>query len=142
MPKFMTFRFSSAAAIGFLVATVPAVAYTGQGLARHAKIGMGQARAIALKAYPGTITDVELEYEKGAVVCAILLTFDTPRPCSSPNRKWQPPTIYPLALALDVFQIAPAHDWLHRLCRASRESTRNKSPRCHSEPKIGVQRHA
>ena len=37
MPKFMTFRFSSAAAIGLLVATVPAVAYTGQGLARHAR---------------------------------------------------------------------------------------------------------
>ena len=40
-------------------------AYTGQGLASKAKITIDEARAIALKARPGTITDEELEKEKG-----------------------------------------------------------------------------
>ena len=42
-----------------------AVAYTGQELAGQARINMEQARAIALKAHPGKITDEELEKEKG-----------------------------------------------------------------------------
>jgi uncharacterized membrane protein YkoI len=41
------------------------LAYTGQGLASNAKITIDEARAIALKARPGTITDEELEKEKG-----------------------------------------------------------------------------
>ena len=41
------------------------VAYTGERLAKGAKINMEQARAIALKARPGAITDQELEQEKG-----------------------------------------------------------------------------
>src|SRR5258708_1019762 len=65
MPKVMKFRLLAAAAVGLLVATVPALAYTGQRLARHAKINIDQARAIALKVNPGVITDEELEYEKG-----------------------------------------------------------------------------
>jgi uncharacterized membrane protein YkoI len=40
-------------------------AYTGENLAKGAKIGIDDARAIALKARPGTITDEELEREKG-----------------------------------------------------------------------------
>jgi len=40
-------------------------AYTGQGLESKAKITIDEARAIALKARPGTITDEELEKEKG-----------------------------------------------------------------------------
>lgn len=40
-------------------------AYTGQELAGNAKITIDQARALALKAHPGTITDEELEKEKG-----------------------------------------------------------------------------
>ena len=40
-------------------------AYTGEELAKGAKIGINDARAIALKARPGTITDEELEREKG-----------------------------------------------------------------------------
>lgn len=40
-------------------------AYSGEHLAGHAKITMSEAQAAALKAYPGTITDQELEQEKG-----------------------------------------------------------------------------
>jgi DNA-binding beta-propeller fold protein YncE len=40
-------------------------AFTGQELAGEAKISIADARAIALKAYPGKITDEELEKEKG-----------------------------------------------------------------------------
>lgn len=39
--------------------------FTGHELAGHAKIGIEQARAIALKAHAGKITDEELEKEKG-----------------------------------------------------------------------------
>jgi uncharacterized membrane protein YkoI len=42
-----------------------ALAHTGQELASKAKITIDEARAIALKARPGTITDEELEKEKG-----------------------------------------------------------------------------
>ena len=40
-------------------------AYTGEELAKYAKVTLPEARAIALKAFPGEITDVELEKEKG-----------------------------------------------------------------------------
>lgn len=40
-------------------------AYTGEELARDAKVGVAQARAIALKAYPGKIISMELEKENG-----------------------------------------------------------------------------
>ena len=43
----------------------PTLAYTGQKLAGKAKITIEQARAIALKAHPGRITDEELEREGG-----------------------------------------------------------------------------
>ena len=39
--------------------------FTGEKLAKNAKITMADARAIALKAHPGKITDEELEKEKG-----------------------------------------------------------------------------
>ncbi len=42
-----------------------AFAYTGEKLAKNAKITMEQATNIALKARPGQITDKELEREKG-----------------------------------------------------------------------------
>jgi uncharacterized membrane protein YkoI len=48
----------------FATASV-AFAYTGEQLAPQAKVTLGQARAIALKARPGDITDQELEKEKG-----------------------------------------------------------------------------
>jgi uncharacterized membrane protein YkoI len=41
------------------------MAYTGQELAKGAKIDIVAARDIALKARPGKITDEELENEKG-----------------------------------------------------------------------------
>jgi len=42
-----------------------AQAYTGHEFSKDAKISLKEAREIALKAYPGKITDVELEKEKG-----------------------------------------------------------------------------
>ena len=43
----------------------PSMAYTGENLAKDAKLSIAQARAIALKAHPGKITDEELEREAG-----------------------------------------------------------------------------
>ena len=48
-----------------LLLASPAQAYTGQNLAKEAKVSIAEARAIALKAHPGTITDEELEKEAG-----------------------------------------------------------------------------
>jgi uncharacterized membrane protein YkoI len=42
-----------------------AMAYTGEDMAKTAKVTLEDARAIALKARPGAITDQELEKEKG-----------------------------------------------------------------------------
>lgn len=52
-------------AAALLGSVVSAHAYTGEKLARDAKVGMTEARTIALKAHPGKITDEELEKEKG-----------------------------------------------------------------------------
>jgi uncharacterized membrane protein YkoI len=54
---------SLAASLGFTA--FPAHAYKGEQLAKHAKISIAQARAIALKAHPGKIKDEELEKEAG-----------------------------------------------------------------------------
>jgi len=43
----------------------PAQAFTGEKFAAEAKITLTEARAIALKAFAGTITSEELEKEKG-----------------------------------------------------------------------------
>ncbi|MDB5761851.1 MAG: Propeptide PepSY amd peptidase [Herminiimonas sp.] len=56
--------FIAIAALGF-VTTVSAYAYTGAELAKDAKVGISEARAIAIKAHPGKIVDEELEREKG-----------------------------------------------------------------------------
>jgi uncharacterized membrane protein YkoI len=48
-----------------LVLAWPAMAYTGEKLAKEAKVSIVQARAIALQAHPGKITDEELEREAG-----------------------------------------------------------------------------
>ena len=48
-----------------LLSAVGAQAYTGEALAKHAKVTLAEARAIALKAHPGKITDEELEKEAG-----------------------------------------------------------------------------
>lgn len=52
-------------ASSLIFGTVAAQAYTGQELANRAKVGIAEARAIALKAHPGKITDQELERERG-----------------------------------------------------------------------------
>ena len=41
------------------------MAYTGEKFAKQAKVTIDQARTIALQARTGTITDEELEHEKG-----------------------------------------------------------------------------
>ena len=52
---------ASAATMALVIATTPAMAYTGS---KQAKVSITEARAIALKAHPGKITDEELEKEK------------------------------------------------------------------------------
>ena len=49
----------------FLAGALSAQAYEGEKLAKEAKITIVDARAIALKAHPGKITDEELEKEAG-----------------------------------------------------------------------------
>ncbi len=49
----------------FLLSSVGAYAFNGHELSGAAKFSMDQARAIALKTYPGKIVDQELEKEKG-----------------------------------------------------------------------------
>jgi uncharacterized membrane protein YkoI len=56
---------ASALIMAALLAATSASAYTGQKLEKTASISIAQARAIALKARPGTITDQELERENG-----------------------------------------------------------------------------
>jgi uncharacterized membrane protein YkoI len=48
-----------------LLLACPALAYKGERLAKGAKLSITEARAIALKAHPGKITDEELERESG-----------------------------------------------------------------------------
>lgn len=50
---------------GALAFCTVAIAYTGEELAKDAKIGIQAARNIALKVRPGKITDEELEKEEG-----------------------------------------------------------------------------
>jgi uncharacterized membrane protein YkoI len=66
MDKRHSRRLSAVGAAGLLlVLSYPALAYTGENLASHAKISITEARDIALKAHPGKITDEELEREHG-----------------------------------------------------------------------------
>ena len=65
------------AAMALIMATFPAMAYTGQEMASHAKVSMTEARAIALKAHPGKITDEELEKEGGGT--GLRYSFDIKR---------------------------------------------------------------
>ncbi|HQT38191.1 MAG TPA: PepSY domain-containing protein [Acidocella sp.] len=50
---------------GLVASSLPAFAYSGESLAKDAKISLAQAQTIALSAQPGTIVDTELEHEKG-----------------------------------------------------------------------------
>lgn len=58
-------------------APIAAFAYTGQELASGAKVGIDQARTIALKAIAGRITDQELEKESGG--SGLRYSFDIKR---------------------------------------------------------------
>ena len=57
--------FVAASAVCMSTFLLSAQAYTGEELAKDAKVSLKDARAIALKAFPGKITDEELEKEKG-----------------------------------------------------------------------------
>lgn len=58
-------RVATGVASLLLAVAFTAQAYTGEALAKHAKVSITQARVIALKAHPGKITDEELEKESG-----------------------------------------------------------------------------
>ena len=77
MRNLMKMSVVGGAAIALAVATIPAIAYTGQELAKDAKVSLTEARAIALKAHPGKITDEELEKEKGG--SGLRYSFDIKR---------------------------------------------------------------
>ena len=57
--------------------SIPAVGDTGQELAKDASVSLEKARAIALKAHPGKITDEELEREAGGT--GLRYSFDIKR---------------------------------------------------------------
>ncbi len=75
--KYIKVCLVSSAALGVALVTGPAMAYTGQELAQHAKVTMTEARAIALKEHPGKITDQELEKERGG--SGLRYSFDIKR---------------------------------------------------------------
>lgn len=54
-----------------------AQAYTGEALAKDAKVSIKEARAIALKAHPGKVADEELEKEAGG--SGLRYSFDIKR---------------------------------------------------------------
>ena len=72
-------RSAGLAAVCALLAGGPltAFAYTGEELASGAKVSIAQARAIALKAAPGEISDQELEKEPGG--SGLRYSFDIKR---------------------------------------------------------------
>jgi hypothetical protein len=61
----------------FALLPISADGYTGQRLAGKAKVTLNEARSIALRARPGTITDGELEKEKGGSL--LRYSFDIKR---------------------------------------------------------------
>ena len=63
--KFRRTLYMAGMAVALLALSFPVLAYSGEKLASQAKITIAQAREIALKAHPGTITDEELERERG-----------------------------------------------------------------------------
>ena len=77
MPRTLTVSISCAVTAGFLAFSSAALAYSGEELAKDAKITMSEARQIALKAHPGKITDQELEKEKGG--SGLRYSFDIKR---------------------------------------------------------------
>jgi hypothetical protein len=77
VPQVLKLSLSVVAGLILLTVAVPLKAYTGHELAKDAKISIKQARAIALKAHPGEITDEELEKERGG--SGLRYSFDIKR---------------------------------------------------------------
>ena len=77
MSKITTVSVSCILTAGLVAFSPGALAYTGQELAKDAKITITKARQIALKAHPGKITDQELEKEKGG--SGLRYSFDIKR---------------------------------------------------------------
>lgn len=75
----------ASAAAFFSVFILSAQAYTGQELGKDAKISLKEARAIALKAHPGKITDEELEKEAGG--SGLRYSFDIKRDGSTKTQE-------------------------------------------------------
>ena len=74
---FMKLCIVGGASVALIAGTLPAMAYTGQELAKQAKVSITDARASALKAFPGKITDEELEKENGG--SGLRYSFDIKR---------------------------------------------------------------
>jgi hypothetical protein len=64
-PKAVKLWLAAGLAIATLFGTLSARAYTGQETANQAKIGIAEARVIALRAHAGSIVSEELEKEPG-----------------------------------------------------------------------------
>lgn len=78
MRKIKTVVVVSLAALALALGlSIPAKAYSGEALAGYAKIGIAQARRIALLAHPGAIVDEELEREHGG--SGLRYSFDVRR---------------------------------------------------------------
>lgn len=75
-------RISLAAFVGLAIGVAPALAAAKSGVGHRAKISMSEARAIALKAYPGKIMKEELEHESGG--SGLRYSFDMRR-----SKKWR-----------------------------------------------------
>ena len=80
--------FARVATMALVMVTVPAMAYTGQELSKQAKVSIAEARAIALKAHPGKITDEELEKVKGGT--GLRYSFDIKRGGVTQRLGWTP----------------------------------------------------
>jgi hypothetical protein len=103
-----------------VLATAPiaAFAYTGQELASAAKLSIEQARAIALKARPGNITDQELVKESGGsglrysfdiksgAKTTMSVSMPSPGPCWRTRPK-HPTPIRRMALRPSASRVAP-----------------------------------
>jgi hypothetical protein len=63
----MKYGLASGTAMTLMIATLPAMAYTGQESSKQAKVSITEARAIALKAHPGK--------KKVGLACAIRSTL-------------------------------------------------------------------
>jgi uncharacterized membrane protein YkoI len=60
-----------------LVASGSALAFKGEQYSKEAKVSLAEAKTIAVKAFPGKITDVELEKEAGG--SGLRYSFDIAR---------------------------------------------------------------